>query len=264
MEKVKKLDRLVDVRTKELRKEMEKNKKLFNKIIKLEKSKNSYFVNLSHELRTPLNVLHTTEQLITKLNKDGDLEEEKLDYYMSVMRRNNIRLLKLINNLIDISKMEDGKYNIVKKEVDIVYLVEEAALSLNEYIKENGITLIVDPEIEEKIISCDAQDVERCIINLMSNAVKFTKAGGEITVLIEDLGDKVRIIVKDTGIGIKEENFESIFNRFNQLIDANSEIKGGSGLGLTITKQIINLHNGKIYVKSKVGEGSSFIIELPV
>ena len=154
---------------------MEKNKKLFNKIIKLEKSKNSYFVNLSHELRTPLNVLHTTEQLITKLNKDGDLEEEKLDYYMSVMRRNNIRLLKLINNLIDISKMEDGKYSIIKKEVDIVYLVEEAALSLNEYIKENAIWYKED-NIEEKIIDLKEKEIEEEIKDRRLNESKETDA----------------------------------------------------------------------------------------
>ena len=263
-EKVRELDELVYVKTNELRKEMEKNRRLFSKVIKLEKSKNSYLINLSHELRTPLNVLHTTEQLITKLNKGGELKEEKLDYYMGVMRRNNNRLLKLINNLIDISKMEEGKYIIIKKKVDIVYIVEEAALSLIDYIEENGITLVVDPEVEEKIINCDAHDIERCIINLISNAVKFTPVGGEITVLIEDLQDTVRIVVKDTGIGISEEYLELIFNRFNQVVDANAEVKGGSGLGLTITKQIINLHDGIIYVESEVGKGSSFIIELPV
>ena len=262
--KVKKLDALVDMRTKELRKEMEINKALFDKIIRLERNKNSYFVNLSHELRTPLNVLHTTEQLISSLNKTSAIERSRLDYYMSVMRKNNNRLLNLINNLIDISKIEHGKYKIEKEEVDIVYLVEEAALSMKDYIEENGITLTIDPEVEEKIIRCDSEDIERCIVNLISNSTKFTPSGGEITVLIEDLNDIVRIVVKDTGIGIPEEYHKLIFNRFDQIVDSNSEVKGGSGLGLTITKQIINLHKGVIYVESKVGEGSSFIIELPV
>lgn len=261
--KLKKLDALVDTRTKELRNEMEINKSLFDKIISLERNKNSYFVNLSHELRTPLNVLHTTEQLISSLNRTNSIEKNKLEYYMSVMRRNNNRLLSLINNLIDISKIEHGKYKIEKEEVDIVYLVEEAALSMKEYIEENGITLIVDPEIEEKVIMCDSEDIERCIVNLISNATKFTPKGGEITVLIEDLDDKVRIVIRDNGVGIPEEYHELIFNRFDQIVDSNSEVKGGSGLGLTITKQIINLHDGIIYVESKVGEGSSFVIELP-
>lgn len=262
--KVKKLDALVDRRTDELRAEMNKNKKLFEKVIKLERNKNSYFINLSHELRTPLNVLHTTEQLITTLNRDNNLEKSKLEHYLSIIRRNNTRLLTLINNLIDISKLDHGKYTINKKKVDIVYLVEEVALSLKEYVEDKGIELIIDPEVEEKNISCDQQDIERCIINLISNATKFTPIGGSITVLLQDLDDKVRIIIRDTGIGIAEEYQELIFNRFNQVVDINAEVKGGSGLGLTITKQIIDLHNGSIKVKSKVGEGSSFIIELPV
>ena len=262
--KLNRLDTLVDRRTKELRDEMEINKTLFDKIIKLERDKNSYFINLSHELRTPLNVLHTTEQLISTLNKSGNIERSKLDYYMSIMRKNNNRLLRLINNLIDISKMENGKYKIEKEEVDIVYLVEEAALSMKEYIEEKGISLIIDPEVEEKIIRCDGEDIERCILNLISNATKFTPEGGEITVLIEDLNEKVRIVVKDTGIGIPDEFKDLIFNRFDQVVDSDAEVKGGSGLGLTITKQIVTLHKGTIYVESKVGEGSSFIIELPV
>lgn len=262
--KVKRLDDLVEVRTEELRSEMKKNNNLFEKVINLERNKNSYLINLSHELRTPLNVLCSTEQLITTLNRNGEIEKSKLDYYMSIIRRNNTRLLNLVNNLIDISKIEHGNYYLNKKEVDIVYLVEEAALSLKEYIEEKGINFIIDPQVEEKIIKCDPQDIERCVINLISNAAKFTPNGGEITVLLEDLDDKVKIIVRDTGIGINPEFHDSIFDRFNQVIDANAEAKGGSGLGLTITKQIINLHHGHIYLESEVGVGTSFTIELPI
>lgn len=261
--KVKKLDALVDERTKELRNEMMKNNELFERIIKLEMNKNSYFINLSHELRTPLNVLHTSEQLITKLNNDKKIDHEHLEHYMSIVRRNNKRLLTLINNLIDISKIENEKYVLNKKDNDIVYLVEEAALSLKDYVEDKNITFIIDPQIEEKIIKCDAVEIERCIVNLISNATKFTMDGGTITVTIEDLDNVVKIKVKDTGIGIPEKFHELIFNRFSQVVDNNSEIKGGSGLGLTITKQIINLHNGEIYVESKCGVGSTFIIELP-
>lgn len=260
---VKKLDHLVDVRTQELTNEIRKNKKLFEKIIKLEKNKNSYFINLSHELRTPLNVLSTTEQLITKLNKDTMISKEKLSYYMSVIRRNNSRLLNLINNLIDISKIEHGKYIIKKEKVDIVFLVEEAALSLKEYVEEKGIDLIIDPDMEEKIIFCDSQDIERCVVNLVSNSVKFTQPGGRIEVFIKEINNFIQIIVSDTGKGIEEEYQKTIFDRFNQIVDENSEITGGSGLGLTITRQIIELHGGRIFVNSIVGKGSKFIIEIP-
>ena len=118
--------------------------------------------------------------------------------------------------------------------------------------------------MEEKIISCDTNSIERCIINLVSNAAKFTEAGDSITVRIIEEKSQVKIEVIDTGIGIAEEYHETIFNRFNQIVDSNSEKNGGSGLGLTITRQIIELHNGKIYVESKPGNGSKFTIILPI
>ncbi len=265
MHKVNTLDRLVNERTNKLRKEMEKNEQLFKKVLSLEQNKNNYFVNLSHELRTPLNVLSSINQLIKEFTKkDNFITPEKLSYYMEIMDRNCSRLLSLINNLIDHTKIENNSYIINKKDEDIVYLVEETVLDMKDYIEEKGLELIFDTDVEEKVIRCDKIDIERCIINLVGNAVKFTPEGGLIEVLLQDLDDKVKIIVKDNGIGISEENQKVIFDRFNQVVDESSEQKGGSGLGLTITKQLITLHNGEIYVESEVGVGSEFIIILPV
>ena len=265
MHKVNTLDRLVNERTNKLRKEMEKNEQLFKKVLSLEQNKNNYFVNLSHELRTPLNVLSSINQLIKEFTKkDNFITPEKLSYYMGIMDRNCSRLLGLINNLIDHTKIENNSYIINKKDEDIVYLVEETVLDMKDYIEEKGLELIFDTDVEEKVIRCDKVDIERCIINLVGNAVKFTPEGGLIEVLLQDLDDKVKIIVKDNGIGISEENQKVIFDRFNQVVDESSEQKGGSGLGLTITKQLITLHNGEIYVESEVGVGSEFIIILPV
>ncbi|WP_455537964.1 ligand-binding sensor domain-containing protein [Terrisporobacter sp.] len=262
--KVKVLDKMVNERTRELQEEIRKNTKLHNENIRLERSKNNYFINISHELRTPLNVINSTNQLIQGLLKGNSIiKEEKLSYYIDISQRNCSRLLKLINNILDNSKLQNDMYEIIISDVDIVYLVEETALTLVDFVKSKGIELIIDPEIEEKIIKCDAHEIERCIINLVSNAVKYTPEGGSITVGIEDLDDKVKINVRDTGCGIDEKFHESIFNRFNQVLD-DEVIKGGSGLGLTITKQIIKLHGGEIYVESKVGEGSNFVIILPV
>ena len=265
MHKVNTLDRLVNERTNKLRKEMEKNEQLFKKVLSLEQNKNNYFVNLSHELRTPLNVLSSINQLIKEFTKkDNFITPEKLSYYMGIMDRNCSRLLSLINNLIDHTKIENNSYIINKKDEDIVYLVEETVLDMKDYIEEKGLELIFDTDVEEKVIRCDKVDIERCIINLVGNAVKFTPEGGLIEVLLQDLDYKVKIIVKDNGIGISEENQKIIFDRFNQVVDESSEQKGGSGLGLTITKQLITLHNGEIYVESEVGVGSEFIIILPV
>lgn len=263
--KVKKLDRLVDKRTRELSDEMKRNNELFEKVIELEKNKNNYLINMSHELRTPLNVIYSTEQLIRELNKsDEGIEKNKLDNYMGILRNNTNRLLKIINDLIDTSKIEHGSYRIDIKEVDIVYVVEEAALSLRNYIEGKGINLIIDPEIEEKIIEADPNEIERCIVNIVSNAAKFTSSGGNIRVDIKELNDWVKIEITDDGIGIPKEYHKLIFNRFSQVVDKNAEAKGGSGLGLTITKKIIELHEGEIYVESEVGKGSKFVIILPI
>ena len=231
MHKVNTLDRLVNERTNKLRKEMEKNEQLFKKVLSLEQNKNNYFVNLSHELRTPLNVLSSINQLIKEFTKkDNFITPEKLSYYMGIMDRNCSRLLSLINNLIDHTKIENNSYIINKKDEDIVYLVEETVLDMKDYIEEKGLELIFDTDVEEKVIRCDKVDIERCIINLVGNAVKFTPEGGLIEVLLQDLDDKVKIIVKDNGIGISEENQKIIFDRFNQVVDESSEQKGGSGL----------------------------------
>ena len=260
---VKKLDRLVKERTKDLVEEMKKNTILHNKNIKLERNKNSYFVNLSHELRTPLNVMSSTNQLLKGLSGNSIIDGEKLNYYVDISQRNCKRLLNLINNILDSSKLQNDMYQITLKETDVVYLVEETALTLKDYIYSKGIDLIIDPQIEEKMIKCDPYEIERCIINLVGNAVKFTPEGGSITIDIEDLDDKVKISVTDTGCGIDEKFHKAIFDRFSQVEDS-EPVKSGSGLGLTITNQIIKLHKGKIYVESELGKGSTFVIILPV
>ena len=260
--KLKYLDRLVKSRTKELEEQMIKNEELYNNNIKIEENKNKYLVNLSHELRTPLNVISSTNQLLLELSKKDTIKSDKLAYYIDISERNCNRLLNLVNNILDNTKLQSKMYTLNLKEVDIIYLVEETSLTLIDYIKSKSIELIIDPEVEEKIILCDDYEIERCIVNLVSNAAKFTPEGGNITITIKDLDDKVMISVLDTGVGIEEKYHKTIFDRFNQV--DNDESKGGSGLGLSITSKIVELHKGEIYVESKVGEGSNFVIILPV
>ena len=270
--KMKKLDKLVEKRTQQLNNEMNKNKVLFNRLLEVEKSKNNYFINLSHELRTPLNVINSIEQLIRSFcRSDKELTKSKLEKYMDIMKSNTNRLLNLINNIMDISmidmgilKAENGKYKINKSQCDIVYIVEEATLTLKESIESSGIELIFDTDVEEKIINCDKYDIERCIVNLVSNAHKFTPNGGRISVTIKDLNNSVEITVEDTGIGIEKKYHDTIFDRYSQVVDKNNENKSGTGLGLAITKHIIDLHNGKIYLESEPNKGTKFIIILPI
>ena len=260
--KLKKLDRLVKSRTIELEEQMVKNENLYNDNIQIEENKNKYLVNLSHELRTPLNVISSTNQLLLGLSQKDIVKNEKLAYYIDISERNCKRLLNLVNNILDHTKLQSRMYKLNLNEVDIIYLVEETSLTLIDYIKSKSIDLIIDPEVEEKVILCDDYEIERCIVNLVSNAAKFTLEGGSITIKIKDLDDKVMISVLDTGIGIDEKYQKTIFDRFNQA--ENDEAKCGSGLGLSITSKIVELHKGEIYVESKLGEGSNFVIILPV
>ena len=258
---VKILHHLVDQKTMKLNKQLEENKKLSNEIIENEKFKNNYFVNLSHELRTPLNVIVSTMQLINSFGRN--ITYEKTNQYMNIISKNCDNLLKIINDIIDSSKIETGKYKICKKNNDIVYIVEEAALNMSKFIEENGLTLIIDPDMEEKTISCDETEIQRCIVNLLANAIKFTEEGGEIGVYIKEVENNIEITIEDTGIGISKEDQEFIFKRFSQVEGTGPINVSSSGIGLTLVKYIAELHGGDIRLKSELNKGSKFTIILP-
>lgn len=259
------LDKMVKIRTQELNNTIENNKIIYKKNIETEINKNNYFINLSHELRTPLNIILSTQQLISNLNKsDEHIAKSKIDYYMGILKNNSNRLLKLINDIIDTSKIESGQYKLNIEEHDIIYHVEEMVFDMKDFIEGKGIEFIVDPEIEEKIIECDINDIEKCVINILGNAVKFTPAGGKIEVIVKEGDNKVKILIKDTGIGIAKDDLDTIFNRFGQAYNKKSEEFGGSGIGLSLTKQLIELHNGELLVESELGKGSTFVIILPI
>lgn len=260
------LENAVRQRTKELQNKLDENDKLYNKVIKYEKFKNDFFVNLSHELRTPINIILSTLQLTDSFYEKGQYEKIATDYYKysSIVRKNSVRLLKVVSNLIDTTKISGGQYNITPIKTDIIYLVEEVALSMKEYIEHEGLNFVFDTEIEEKEILCDPNEIERCIINLISNAVKFTQVGGTIWINMFDKGDNIEISVKDNGIGIPEDKKKYIFERFKQVDNAISSKKTGSGIGLSLVKSLVELHNGSIRVESEINKGSEFIISLPV
>lgn len=264
--KVKALDKLVIKKTNMLKTELDANNELLNKTIELEKSKSNYFVNLSHELRTPLNVINATIQLVDDSSKRNvELGMDKVEYHMNVINKNCNQLLGLIDNIIDSTKLEQDTYAVSLKTNEIVSIVEEVSLGLKDYVESKDILFVIDTDTEEKFIKCDKREIERCIINLIGNARKFTPRGGSIKVEIKDLGYNVEIIISDSGIGIEEKYLETIFDKFNQVVDMKKDaIKGGSGLGLTITKQIITKHNGTIHVESELGKGSKFTVRLPI
>jgi PAS domain S-box-containing protein len=231
-----------------------------------ERIKDQFFSTISHELKTPLNIILGVVQLIDKTfcQQEVCTNHEKLKKYMNMSKQNCFRLVKLINNLIDITKFDSGFMHMEFKNYNIVSVIENITLSIAEYIESKGIQLIFDTEIEERIISCDADKLERVMLNLLSNAIKFTEQGGTIVVNIYNKVESIVISVKDTGIGIPLDMKEKIFDRFTQVESTLRRRAEGSGIGLSLVKAIVELHNGTINLESNLGAGSEFIIELPV
>lgn len=231
----------------------------------LDEMKNQFFLNISHEFKTPINVIFVTAQLLLKQKSEVDYTtyQSKVKNYMKVIMQNCYRLLRLVSNLIDITRSDGGFLKPRLKNHNIVQVVEDITLSVVRYAEIKGISLVFDTETEEKIIACDPNMIERVMLNLISNSLKFTKQGGSIFVNIYERDESVIISVKDTGIGIPADKLELIFDRFGQVDTSLSRNNEGSGIGLSLVKALVEAHHGKISVDSKLGEGSEFIIELP-
>lgn len=234
---------------------------------KLERIKSDFLANVSHELRTPLNVIITTLQLLEINMQETQGQKEELDLkikkYTTIMKQNALRLLKLVNNFVSMAKIESGFYKANRSPCNIVALVEDISQSIISYIEGNGISFEFDTDVEEKLVSCDIEMIEKIMLNLISNAVKFTKTGGSLLIHIIDRGKTVQIKVKDSGIGIPEDKQKIIFERFRQVDKTFTRMQEGCGIGLYLVEYFIKMHEGSIEVSSEEGKGTTFIIELP-
>lgn len=229
-----------------------------------DKLRGEFFANISHELRTPINVIYSSLQVMQMHIEKENIKNEKIDCYMKVIKQNCYRLLRIISNLIDITKIEAGflKPSISKRE--IVSLVENISMSIVPYLHEKNMELIFDTDVEEKYAYCDPDMMERVMLNLFSNAVKFRKNNGHVWVNMHDTGDgNITIEVKDDGIGIAEEKQHLIFKRFTQVDSSLIRRSKGSGIGLSLVKSIVEMNSGTISFKSKENVGTKFIIKLP-
>lgn len=254
------------------RNEIEKSKKSIQfkfeeaeEAVVTEKIKSEFLITISHELRTPLNVVLAAIQMMEVVMESEfkETDKEKIKKYITIMKKNSYRLVRIVNNLLDISEVEANNEEIVLKNYNMVEVIENITLSVAEYAKEKGLSLVFDTDVEEKIMCCDSDKIEKIMLNLLSNAIKFTKTGGEIFVEFIDKGDNVIISVKDTGIGIPEDKKQFVFENFAQVDKSLSRNQEGSGIGLSIVNALVKLHKGSVILNSVYGEGSEFIVTLP-
>lgn len=244
-------------------KEIEILKNKFKEIKQYDKVRSEFFANLSHELRTPINIIYSCIQLINTSKKNKANFASLYDKYEKTLKQNCFRMLRLVNNLIDITKIDSGFIKMDFINYDIIKLTEDITMSVIPYVESKNIDIIFDTDCEELEIKCDPDKIERIILNLLSNAIKFTEPGGRIEVSIFADETLVDIRIKDTGIGIPSHMKEFIFERFIQNDKSLNRNKEGSGIGLSLVKSLVELHEGRVFLRESNESGSEFSILLP-
>ncbi|MGX4600665.1 sensor histidine kinase [Faecalimicrobium sp. JNUCC 81] len=224
----------------------------------------NFLSNLIHEFKTPLNLIFSSMQLLNKKIDNDNISKGDISKYLNIINQNSYRMLKLVNNIVDDSKIDIGhdEYNPINH--DIVSFIENICESIDSFIKLNNMTLIFDTDIEELVVAFDMEKIERIILNLISNAIKFRKEDeGNILLKISSDDEFVNIAVKDNGIGISKENIKKIFGKYVRLNDERSMIKEGTGIGLSLVESLVKLHNGSVSVNSSFGNWTEFIVKIP-
>lgn len=250
-----------------LQEDIEKNLKLLNESREFNNLIMNFFTNMSHELKTPVNVIYSAVQTVNIYFGNYNLENiEKCKLYFKTMKQNCLRLIRIINNFLDVTKLnsDSGFIRIKKRNGNIVNIIEEITQSVASYVNDKDITLIFDTNVEEKIMGFDHDMMERIMLNLISNALKYSHSKGNIYVEFIDKQTSVNVKVRDEGDGIPKDKLNFIFERFGKVDNTLSRKCEGTGIGLYLVKSFVEMHGGKISVSSVEGQGSEFIIELPV
>lgn len=244
--------------------EKEKSKRLLEEIKQYDKIKTEFFANISHELRTPINVIFSAIQVMDIYKNNLDYSKTQFIKYSKMMKQNCYRLLRVVNNLIDITKIDSGYFNVNIGNYEIIKILEDITLAVVEHASYKGISITFDTFTEEKMIACDPDKIERIMLNLLSNAIKFTDFGGNIYINIKEKKDGyIYIHVRDNGRGIPKEKVDVIFERFLQVDKSLARDHEGTGIGLYLVKLLVELQGGKVDVKSELNKGTEFIVMLP-
>lgn len=232
---------------------------------KINDVKRSEFIStLSHELKTPLNIFYSIIQLLDKTEAIGIKEfKEAYDKYSASLKLNSKRMLRLINNIVDSTRIDTGDLNAEFGNYEVVSIVEDIVMSIVPFAQSKNINVEFDTNIEEHFIKCDPVMIEKIVLNLVSNSIKYTEGEGIIKVDLMLKDDILEMQFKDTGIGIPSELKDKIFHRFSRVDSSLRRSNEGSGIGLNIVKSMIEVHNGSISVDSVLNEGSVFKVKLP-
>jgi PAS domain S-box-containing protein len=238
----------------------EAERKRADSLAELDRAKTTFFSNVSHEFRTPLTlILGPMEELLaTPADSLGPKERGLVD----MMHRNGLRLLKLVNSLLDFSSIEAGRMQAVYEPTDLGRLTSDLTSVFSSAVEQAGLKLIVDcPPLEEPVY-VDREMWEKIVLNLVSNALKFTFEGA-ITVSLNAAGPNVELVVRDTGTGIAESELPHLFERFHRIRGAQARTHEGTGIGLALVQELVKLHSGSVRVESAVGEGTTFSVSIP-
>ncbi|MEN0054114.1 MAG: two-component regulator propeller domain-containing protein, partial [Mucilaginibacter sp.] len=245
---------------------IEQERKEIERMYEVDKLKTKFLTNVSHEFRTPLSLIIAP---VDKMLNQADNAEQQQQ--LNMIRKNARRLLNLVNQLLDFRKMEVRELKLHTKPGDIVKFIKEISLSFIDIADEKGIGFVFDTEVDGLRTCFDHDKIERILFNLLSNAFKFTPAGGHVSVLIGMVNEippqqlaQIEIKVIDSGIGIEKDKQERIFDRFFQNNLPGSMLNQGSGIGLAITKEFVNMHQGELFVESEPDHGSCFTVRLPI
>ena len=245
----------------ELSQNRQKLEETNQKLVEMDRIKSRFFANISHELRTPLTLLLAPLQ--TLIQERGSTLQSEMRQLLLIMQSNGVRLLKLINDLLDLVRLESGKMEVKRERVAIEAFLFGLANAVRKSAEDRGVRLevISDPAIST--VLTDSDKLERILLNLLFNALKFTPAGGKVEVKAKRENGVLVLEVSDTGTGISEEQLPFIFDRFWQADTSSQRKYGGVGIGLALVKELVEIQDGKVTVTSTVGKGTEFTVRLP-
>lgn len=221
-----------------------------------------FLLNISHDLRGHLNVILSIMQVMD--NGGISITDKKAMEYINIVNRNSLKMLRLINNLIDTTKLENNYYVLNKKNIDIISMIESTVNCIDKYAKQKNIQLIFDTNEEECLMGIDPEAMDRIIMNLLSNAIKFSYSNTNVYIDIFILNNEFRLSIKDEGPGIAKQYQEKIFNRFYQTEKKRDSADIGSGIGLDLVHYLVKSMDGEIILNSDEGQGCEFVILLPI